>query len=288
MQQYQGKMVDPKKNITYGSCRKEHFEMFSSNPTKAYPLRVEMIGITYPDRDYFIERKHADYFVFEYVVSGKGYIEQGDNRWTVGEDCVYILQPGASHRYGADARHPYQKLWINFFSDIMTDVLAAYGLSSQTVFPDSGCRKYFDELLELAQQYTVNDEVYLKVSDILFRMVMKLARRANGGNKASTLANSVKNALDASVYRKVTVEMIADQLSISKSQMTREFKRYYGVTPYRYILDRKIAVARRLLLVTDMKVFEISAQLGFADEYYFSDLFKAKTGVSPLKFRYGK
>ena len=64
--------------------------------------------------------------------------------------------------------------------------------------------------------------------------------------------------------------------------MTREFKRYYGVTPYQYILDRKIAVARRLLLVTNMKVFEISAQLGFSDEYYFSDLFKAKTGVSPL------
>lgn len=94
--------------------------------------------------------------------------------------------------------------------------------------------------------------------------------------------------MDASVYRKITVETIAEQLSVSKSQMTREFKRYYGVTPYQYILDRKIAVARRLLLVTNMKVFEISAQLGFSDEYYFSDLFKAKTGVSPLKFRYGK
>lgn len=70
MLQYSGKVIDPKKNITYGSCRKEHFVMFSSNPTKAYPLRVEMIGITYPDKDYFIERKHADYFVFEYVVSG--------------------------------------------------------------------------------------------------------------------------------------------------------------------------------------------------------------------------
>lgn len=170
----------------------------------------------------------------------------------------------------------------------MTDVLAAYGLSSQTVFHNSGCRKYFDELLELAQQYSDNGDAYLKVSDILFRMIMSLAQQTLRDNKGSTLANTVKEALDASVYRKITVETIAEQLSVSKSQMTREFKRYYGVTPYQYILDRKIAVARRLLLVTNMKVFEISAQLGFSDEYYFSDLFKAKTGVSPLKFRYGK
>lgn len=288
MLQYSGKVIDPKKNITYGSCRKEHFVMFSSNPTKAYPLRIEMIGTTYPDKDYFIERKHADYFVFEYVVSGKGYITQAENKWTVEEDCVYILQPGAAHRYGADQKHPYQKIWINFFSDIMTDVLAAYGLASQTVFPNSGCRKYFDELLELAQQYSDNGDAYVKVSDILFRMIMSLAQQAVRDNGGSTLANTVKEALDASVYRKITIETIAEQLSISKSQMTREFKRYYGVTPYHYILDRKIAIARRLLLVTNMKVFEISSQLGFSDEYYFSDLFKAKTGVSPLKFRYGK
>lgn len=76
MLQYSGKVIDPKKNITYGSCRKEHFVMFSSNPTKAYPLRVEMIGITYPDKDYFIERKHADFLFLNMSFRERGILRR--------------------------------------------------------------------------------------------------------------------------------------------------------------------------------------------------------------------
>lgn len=288
MLQYTSKKTDPKKNITYGNCKKESFAIFSFNPAKDYPLRVEMIGVTYPDKDYFIERKHSDYFVFEYVVSGSGYVSVGGEKFSVGEDYVYVLQPGASHRYGADRKTPYQKIWINFFSGIVADMFAAYGLSSHTVFPNSGCRKYFDELFEIAQTSPDNDECYLQVSEVIFRIIIALAQNVSKNRKASYVANAVKTKLDSSLYRKITIETIASELAISKSQMTREFKRYYGVTPYRYILDRKIAIAKRLLLTTDLKVFEISARLGFSDEYYFSDLFKEKTGVSPMAFRFGK
>ena len=74
MMHYKGKVFDPKSNILYGSTKQEVFIGFPYNPNKQYPVRVEMVGITYPDKEYFIERKHGDYFVLEYVVSGGGYI----------------------------------------------------------------------------------------------------------------------------------------------------------------------------------------------------------------------
>lgn len=285
MYQYQQKVVDPKKNILYGSCAREEILPFSYDPEKEYPLRVETIGITHPDRKYFIERKHADYFIVEYVCHGEGYIYQNDRTYTVSEDCVYVLQPGNAHKYGADKKHPYEKIWINFFSGIFADIFAAYGLSDQVVFPNSGCRPFFEELLAIAQNSSDNDAVYLKISDVLFRLIMTLAKKATEDARASHVAILVKDVLDMAIYRKVTVEELTKEINVSKSQMTREFKKYFGVTPYRYLLEKKISVAKRLLASTPMRVHEISERLGFADEYYFSNIFKQKTGSSPRSYR---
>ena len=275
---------DPLGNIRYGRVAREKFVFFTYDAGKEYPLRVESVGVSYPDKQYFIERTHADYYTFEYVVSGKGYVRTEGKNYTVEEDCVYILHPGEGYRYGADKNEPYEKIWINFFSGVVTDVIAAYGLSESIVFPHSGCKKYFDELVEIAQEYPDNDRSYLRCSDVIFRIIFALAESA-GKEGVSALANLVKEALDSAIYRKVTVEDIAVQINISKSQMTREFRKYYGMSPYQYLLERKIYVAKHLLRATHMRVREIGSRLGFDDEYYFSNLFKSKVGVSPLAYR---
>lgn len=284
MMHYQGKLFDPKSNISYGSTKQEAFIYFPYNPKKQYPVRVEMVGITYPDKDYFIERKHGDYFVLEYVVSGSGYVKTETGEYKVNGDCVYLLPPGKAHRYGADKIHPYEKIWINFFSSIFTDILAAYGLSDRIVFPASACKDLFEKLLEIARTNGNNDDAHLDASGVLFEIILRLAK-ITAKEGVSSVANLVKETLDACVYRKVSIEKLSEQLNISKSQMTREFTKYYGVAPYQYILDRKIEAAKHILLTSSMRVYEISELLGFADTYYFSNVFKQKTGLSPLQFK---
>ena len=284
MMHYKGKVFDPKSNILYGSTKQEVFIGFPYNPNKQYPVRVEMVGITYPDKEYFIERKHGDYFVLEYVVSGGGYIKTETGEYKVTADCVYLLPPGKAHRYGADKAHPYEKIWINFFSSIFTDILAAYGLSDRIVYPASNCKDLFEKLLDLARTNSNSDDAHLDVSGVLFEIILRLAK-ITAKEGASSVANLVKETLDACVYRKVSIENLSEQLNMSKSQMTREFTKYYGVAPYQYILDRKIEAAKHLLLTSSMRVYEISELLGFADTYYFSNIFKQKTGLSPLQFK---
>ena len=131
----------------------------------------------------------------------------------------------------------------------------------------------------------LNEQTYIRVSEILFKIILTLSERVEHKQETSYVANLVKEALDNAIYRKVTIEEIAKEINFSKSQMTREFRKYYGVTPYKYLLDRKIVIAKQLLTSTGMRVQEISEALGFVDAYYFSDIFKTKTGHSPMAFR---
>ena len=52
-----------------------------------------------------------------------------------------------------------------------------------------------------------------------------------------------------------------------------------------YIINLRIERASELLISTDSSVSYISAVCGYTDEFYFSRIFKKKTGYSPLMYR---
>ncbi len=275
---------DPKKNIVYGDTSFEELNYFTYDDSKEYPIRIEAIGITHPNKKYFIERQHADYYVLEYITSGKGFVVCDDKKYTVEENDIYLIHLGTKHRYGADPNDPYEKIWVNFFGGVFTDIISAYGLSGHVVFKNTNCKELFEELLDLAIKYNDNEEVYLKASEIIFKIILRLVENSEKQN-ISSVAIKTKELLDQLIYRKVAMQDVYDEIHLSKSQISREFKKYFGVTPYQYLLNRRIAIAQNLLTKTKLSVKEISDSLCFADEYHFSSLFKKKNGMSPTAYR---
>lgn len=274
---------DPFENITYGVLASEEITSFISDAKM--PVTVETIGITHPNPHYFIKRKHNDYYVFEYVVSGKGYIVNDGKSYEVGAGDVYILEKGLSHKYWSDKTDAYEKIFINVYGDILGEMLKAYELSGLTVFHDSGCRQYFNELLQLAKNNTLNDAICYEAACLLFRIINTIAEKRATGEVRSSLARQIKQRLDAAVYGNITIETVAAELTVSKAQVIKKFSEVYGESPYHYYLNRKTDAAKRLLTTTGMQVSEISVSLGFSDEHYFSNLFKQKTGLSPKAYR---
>lgn len=57
------------------------------------------------------------------------------------------------------------------------------------------------------------------------------------------------------------------------------------MTPFEYTARLKIKRAEELLVNTNLAIKDISGVCGFENEYYFSNFFKKRKGVSPTKFR---
>lgn len=83
----------------------------------------------------------------------------------------------------------------------------------------------------------------------------------------------------------ITLSVLAEHFGYSASYVARLFRRHLGTTVSEHRNALRLSRAYRLLLDTEMRVGEIAEACGFHDIYYFSRLFKARYGTSPLGAR---
>lgn len=249
------------------------------------PIQITTFGITYPDPEYCIERELSGIFVFEYVLSGKGYVINNGKKYVVKGGDAYIIHPHDTCKYYSDPDEPYMKYWINFASAIFFDIMRAYGINQQTVFENVDLKEDFERFFELDGDPCFNDQIYPRASVIIFEMLMKLADKNREVRRVSDLAHEIKFMLSTSVKKPFSLELLTEKFFLSESQIIREFKKYYHVTPYKYLLNLRIDYAKNLLDNSDMTVKEIAELLTFSNEYYFSNYFKQRVGVSPKNYR---
>lgn len=85
--------------------------------------------------------------------------------------------------------------------------------------------------------------------------------------------------------KRISVEMIAEELNVSEEHFSRMFKKKIGIPPVKYINEVKIAEAKRLLLKSGTPIKEIASSLYYSDQFYFSQQFRRIVGCSPSEYR---
>ncbi len=91
--------------------------------------------------------------------------------------------------------------------------------------------------------------------------------------------------MDAHYLENPPLEEIAKQVHLSPSYFQSRFARAFGFSPHRYMLDRRMNEACRLLSRSALSVKEIAYRLGYENEFYFSRVFKKRFQMSPVYFR---
>jgi AraC-like DNA-binding protein len=101
-------------------------------------------------------------------------------------------------------------------------------------------------------------------------------------------AERARRKLDADLQRAWTLDDLAGQVGLSKSYLSRSFRRYTGRTVIAYLTARRIEQAMLLLQTTDRKVLDIAFQCGFRDLSHFNRTFRRHVGTSPRRYRGGR
>ena len=95
------------------------------------------------------------------------------------------------------------------------------------------------------------------------------------------LQNFVENPLQ---NNNIDIAQIALENGMSQKKFRSVFKSIMKKTPKEYIIGCKIEKAKELLQTGRYQVSEVAYMLGYDDVFYFSKLFKRKTGTSPKNY----
>jgi AraC-like DNA-binding protein len=90
-----------------------------------------------------------------------------------------------------------------------------------------------------------------------------------------------KNFIDQDVSRKVDIDMLAKEASLSKFHFFRCFKNAFGLSPYQYLLKKRLEKSMELLSKGNCQVTEVAYEVGFSDVYSFSKSFKKYFNACP-------
>ena len=95
---------------------------------------------------------------------------------------------------------------------------------------------------------------------------------------------SIRNFIDHNFEKDLKLDFLSHVRFISKYHLQRLFKRYYGLTPKQYLIDKRVEESKKHLM-NGLTVTETCFAVGFESLGSFSKLFKTKTGKSPSEFQ---
>lgn len=83
----------------------------------------------------------------------------------------------------------------------------------------------------------------------------------------------------------LNLDMVANYVGLSRIYFCKLFHKEEGVSFTNYLKNERIERAKKLLISTNMKVFEVSIAAGFSSGKYFGFVFKREVGMTPLEYR---
>lgn len=91
--------------------------------------------------------------------------------------------------------------------------------------------------------------------------------------------------IEANLGADMGLSDVARAASTSVSSLTRGFKTSLGIPPHRWVMNRRIALAQRLIYDGSMPLSEVAAACGFVDQSHLTRAFMRNIGSSPAAWR---
>ena len=115
--------------------------------------------------------------------------------------------------------------------------------------------------------------------EMVFILIAALRQRERGATVPDAIALA-RDMIDADPSHPLTLADLAREAGLSKFQLIRAFCKATGLTPHAYLMQRRIALARRLI-ADRTPLAEAAFAAGFADQSHMTRVFTRKYGVSP-------
>lgn len=265
-------------------------------------------GTPYPDH-FFVERHWHHTVEIIYILKGEFHFEINLENYLLKTGDICFLNGEDLHQItgiGSDTAHDvliFDPLILNFsYPDELEEQIIAPFLARKQILPhiihpsDSAHTSIcpvFQQIMELSVRKSSG--WYAECKLLLLRLLCIMAEQ----HLLVTAENSItaSDFIKIDRYKKlvsymeehypepVTLEQLGNVIACNPQYLCRFFKEITGTSPVRYLIERRIEHACKLLTETGKPILEISLDCGFENASYFIRKFRQLKGCTPKEYR---
>lgn len=227
-----------------------------------------------------------------YITRGSGVFESDSCRkQSVKAGTIIILFPGERHRYKPEQDTGWDEYWIGLKGDIIEN-LAKNGFikpESPTLYIgfNESVFNLFNTIIDATKQEQSGYQPFISGAalHLIGAVHAIIKQRAMDSEDKELIIQKARLLFRSNIAADFSPEKAAEELQVGYSWFRKVFKNYTGLSPGQYYIQLKIERAKELLNNPDLPIKQIAYDLGFENYFYFSKLFKEKTGITPTDHR---
>lgn len=239
------------------------------------PLQVNCCGVVADSL--FTSQSIRKDFYYMYVL--KGEIVTKNLKLFPGD--IIIFEPEKPYEYRSLTDSSY--LWVHFTGFEAATLIRLAHLKLNTTISIGLHEELKDCFQKLFREFIIHDEAAGQITNCLLQEILALTGRYTDRNNNPPLL--AIEYIHSHIREEIAIDKLAQLEQMSATAFRVAFKQHTGSAPIDYVISQKISAACRLLSQTDHSISEVAAEVGYHDQYYFSRIFKKKTGISPLRYR---
>lgn len=138
---------------------------------------------------------------------------------------------------------------------------------------------FYDEALKKLSPRK-NEKISVLLKNILLTLYDYIDSKKN-----QSLSEQIATYIHLNYTEKLTLKNISEEFFYTPQYCEKIFKKDYGVSIIKYLLNLRIEEAKALLLANTMPPSQIPFLIGFNDYNYFCRIFKKQTGLTPSEYK---
>ena len=253
-------------------------------------------GIAYPPRPETHPPQYSSHwergrvlreFQLIYITKGEGLFKTVDTSpRSITAGTVFMLFPGIWHWFAPSAKTGWDEYWVGFDGSYPYAMMEeGFFTPKEPIFPvglHDSLLQHFLDIIDLVTREPPGYQMQAGAAVVqIMATILAIRRQNRQSSEAEQVVQKAKFIFEENKYSFIAMETVAESLGLDYQVFRRIFKDYTGLPPYQYFLQIKINKAKTLLQEQRYTVKEVAHMLAFENQYYFSRLFKRKTGIAP-------
>lgn len=230
-----------------------------------------------------------NHYLIHYCVAGRGQYQCGGYSYAVEAGDAFLVLPDTEISYHADARDPWEYVWVGFSGTDAQSILQCTPFSAgHLVLHLADGEAFRQAILRIYEARGAEFVHAVRMTGALYSALALLMAESPPPRDGDTASQYVRKAavyIEHHYAYAISVMDIAAYVGIDRSHLYTVFKQVLHVSPKEYLTGFRIRKACALLREPSLSIAAVANSVGFENNLYFSKVFHKRMGLSPSQYR---